>query len=153
MKLAEALVERKAAQTKIGELNERLQRVAVIQEGEAPAEDPRALLEELGQVAERLETLIVAINRTNSATLLPQSQSSLTAAIARRDVLRMRQGVIDALLRTTGSPQYRTRGSEIKFMPSVDIAQIQRERDSLAKQYRELDTLIQAANWATDLLE
>jgi hypothetical protein len=36
MKLAEALAERKAAQEKIGELNERLQRVLVVQEGEQP---------------------------------------------------------------------------------------------------------------------
>jgi hypothetical protein len=40
MKLAEALVERKAAQQKLAELNERLQRVAVVQEGDRPAEEP-----------------------------------------------------------------------------------------------------------------
>ncbi|HMQ30833.1 MAG TPA: hypothetical protein PKD53_08890 [Chloroflexaceae bacterium] len=62
MKLAEALVERKAAQQKLAELNERLQRVAVVQEGERPAEEPAALLAELGEVAGRLEGLIVAIN-------------------------------------------------------------------------------------------
>lgn len=152
MKLAEALVERKAAQTKISELNERLQRVAIVQEGETPAEDPAALLEELGQVAIHLENLIVAINRTNSAAVIADGQT-LTAAIARRDVLRMRQGVIDALLRTTGSQQYRTRGSEIKFVSTLNVAQLQRERDALAKQYRELDTLIQAANWAIELAE
>jgi len=57
MKLAEALVERKAAQTKISELNERLQRVVLVQEGEQPAEQPIALLGELGEVVARLEAL------------------------------------------------------------------------------------------------
>ena len=47
MKLAEALAERKAAQTKIGEINERLQRVAVVQEGTEPAETPATLLADL----------------------------------------------------------------------------------------------------------
>jgi hypothetical protein len=152
MKLAEALVERKAAQTAIGELNERLQRAAVVQEGEQPPEDPRALLEELANVAARLEQLIVAINRTNSQATLANGQS-VTAAIAQRDVLRMRQGVIDGLIRSAGSPQYRTRSSEIKIVATVDIAQLQRERDVLAKQYRELDTALQAANWTIDLVE
>ena len=45
MKLAEALVERQAAQTKISELNERLQRIILVQEGEQPEEQPSALLQ------------------------------------------------------------------------------------------------------------
>ena len=47
MKLAEALVERMAAQARVGEINERLQRVAFVQAGETPAEAPAALLSEL----------------------------------------------------------------------------------------------------------
>jgi hypothetical protein len=152
MKLAEALVERKAAQQKLAELNERLQRVAVVQEGDRPAEEPAALLAEVGAVAERLEGLILAINRTNGQATLADGRS-ITAAIARRDVLRMRQGVLDALLRSVGSPQYRARGAEIKFVPTVAVPELQRERDALAKAYRELDAAIQAANWAVDLQE
>lgn len=135
MKLAEALVERKAAQQKLAELNERLQRVAVVQEGERPAEEPAALLAELAEVANRLE------GRT------------LTAAIARRDVLRMRQGALDALLRSVGSPQYRSRGAEIKFVPTVAVPELQAQHDALAKEYRELDTAIQAANWSVEVAE
>jgi hypothetical protein len=152
MKLAEALVERKAAQQKLAELNERLQRVAVVQEGERPAEEPAALLVESGEVAARLEQLIVAINRTNQSATLADGRS-ITAAIARRDVLRMRQGLLDALLRSVGSPQYRARSAEIKFVPTVAVPELQRQRDTLAKEYRELDTAIQAANWAVELVE
>jgi hypothetical protein len=146
------LAERKAAQEKIGELNERLQRVLVVQEGEQPIEEPSALLSELEEVAQQLEKLIVAINRTNLEGRVAGEQT-LTEAIAQRDVLRMRRGVIDAAIRAAGSPQYRTRGSEIKFVVTIDVAQLQKERDALAKQYRELDTAIQAANWAVDLIE
>lgn len=152
MKLAEALVERKAAQEKIGELNERLQRVVLVQEGEQPAEQPAALLQELAEVAQRLEVLIVVINRTNDQALLPDGRT-IMAAIAQRDVVRMQIGVLDTLIRAAGSPQFRTRGSEIKFVVTLDIAQLQRDRDRLAKQYRELDTAIQAVNWSADLLE
>ncbi len=152
MKLAEALVERKAAQEKIQELSQRLQRIAVIQEGEKPAEKPQALLTELAKTCERLEQLILAINVTNTQATLEDGQT-LTAAIARRDVLRMKQGVLETLLHTTGNPQYRMRGTEIKFVTTLEIAKLQRERDDLAKQYRELDTAIQAANWTAELIE
>lgn len=152
MKLAEALVERKAAQTKISELNERLQRVILVQEGERPAEEPTALMQELAEVIVRLEALIVAINRTNLQARLPDGRTVMDA-IAQRDVVRMHIGVLDALIRSAGSPQFRTRGSEIKFIVTVDIAQLQRDRDRLAKHYRDLDTAIQAVNWGTDLVE
>lgn len=152
MKLAEALVERKAAQTKINQLNERLQRVVLIQEGIDPAEEPSLLLSELGEVCEQLEGLIRAINHTNLQATLPDGRT-LTDAIAGRDVLRMRLGVLDGLLRTLGQQHQRARGSEIRVIATVNPAQLQRERDALAKQYRELDTAIQAVNWTVELIE
>lgn len=105
MKLAEALVERKAAQTKISELNERLQRIILVQEGEQPAEQPSALLQELDGVVHHLEALIVAINRTNVQAQLPNGRT-IMAAIAQRDVLRMHIGVLDTLIRSAGSTQW-----------------------------------------------
>lgn len=153
MKLAEALVERKAAQTKISELNARLQRIAIIQEGEKAAEDPNSLLAELEEVAKRLEHLINAINNTNIVSKLSSGQT-ITSAIATRDVLRMKTGAYDSLINTLGNTyHFRTRGSEIKFIPTVEVTKLQKEKDSLAKQYREIDTLIQAGNWAFDLIE
>lgn len=151
MKLAEALVERKAAQTKIHELNQRLQRNAVVQEGETPSEDPTALLAELDDIATRLQRLMIAINRTNISTTLADNSTTIMQALAQRDVLRMRMGVVDGLLNTASAQQYRTRGSEIKFVATVDVAQLQRGRDTLARQYRELDTAIQSANWSVDI--
>jgi hypothetical protein len=43
--------------------------------------------------------------------------------------------------------------SEVKFRSTVDVATIQRRADELARDARELDVRIQAANWATELLE
>jgi hypothetical protein len=152
MKLAEALIERKAAQAKISELSERLQRVVLVQEGEQAAEEPSALLREIGEVVGRLESLITAINRTNVEARLPDGRS-IMAAIAHRDVVRMHLGVVDALIRSAGNPHFRTRGSEIKFVATFDVAELQRDRDRLAKDYRQVDTAIQAANWSVDLIE
>lgn len=151
MKLAEALVERKAAQLKISQLNERLQRVVLIQEGVELPEEPQALLSELGEVCAQLEWLITAINHTNLQAKLPDGRS-ITDAIAARDVLRMRLGVLDTLIRTLGTQHQRARGSEIRIIATINPATIQRERDTLAKQYRELDTAIQAVNWNAELV-
>jgi hypothetical protein len=152
MKLAEALVERKAAQAKFAELGERLQRVAVVQEGQSPVEAPTALLEELNSVTGRLQRLIVAINRTNIQATLAGGETVM-ASIARRDVLKLRLGVLDNLLRACGGQQFRMRGSEIRFLCTVPVVELQRQRDLLAKQHRELDAAIQAANWTTELVE
>lgn len=40
---------------------------------------------------------------------------------------------------------------EIRFVPTVDIAKIQKEADRVSKSYRELDTQIQAKNWEIEL--
>ncbi len=42
--------------------------------------------------------------------------------------------------------------SEVKFLPTVSIAQLQKQVDQLAKQFRELDTRLQELNWQTDLV-
>ena len=46
MKLAEALIWRADAKKRLEQLKTRLVRVAKVQEGDAPAEDPKALLAE-----------------------------------------------------------------------------------------------------------
>ena len=43
--------------------------------------------------------------------------------------------------------------SEIKMLSAVDIKAIRKQADQVAKQHRELDILVQQANWQHDLLE
>ena len=43
--------------------------------------------------------------------------------------------------------------SEVKFKSTVNVADLQKQADELAKAYRELDVRIQEANWRVDLLE
>ena len=42
---------------------------------------------------------------------------------------------------------------EIKLKPTVDVAELRRTVDELARQRRELDVALQAANWANSLAE
>ena len=84
MKLAEALMERKAIKTKMEELKKRIYQNSRIQEGDSSIEDPMALLEELNQEISNFENLIVRINNTNNATKLADGMT-LMEAIVKKD--------------------------------------------------------------------
>ena len=61
MKLAEALQERADLNRRIQQLQQRLDNNAMVQEGEAPAEDPAELLAELDRCVEELELSLIHI--------------------------------------------------------------------------------------------
>jgi hypothetical protein len=152
MKLAEALILRADAQKRIEQLKQRLLRNAKVQEGDAPAENPRDLIAEIDRVAADLTRLIQQINRTNAASFLADG-TVVSDALARRDVLAKLHAVYRDLAATATVDQTRYSRSEVKFVSTVDVAATQRRADDLARQYRELDGAIQAANWSIELLE
>jgi Family of unknown function (DUF6847) len=152
MKLAEALALRADVQKRVEQMRERLRMSALVQEGDQPPEDPHALLEELERMLVDLTGLIARINRTNLATQLPDS-TSLTDALARRDTLALRQSVLKAVADAASARFDRYTRSEIRRVATVDVAALRRQLDEVAKQRRELDTAIQAANWTTELVE
>jgi hypothetical protein len=150
MKLAEALLLRADLQKKVASLQARAQKYALVQEGERPAEDPRAVLGQVEAVANELQRLVFAINRANLRHPIKTGES-LTAALARRDGLALRhralQGVIDACAR----PPERYGVKEIRWVTTVDIGELQGQVDGLAKELRELNAAIQEAGWQADL--
>lgn len=154
MKLAEALLERKSLKEQINTLKERALRDARVQEGDEPSEMPEELFMQLGILAARLEKLIVSINKTNNSAALPDS-ITVMEAIAKRDMLKMRyQAATDlANAATSERDTWRVTRSEVKSRPTIDIAKWRKKVDALAKEYRELDNKIQAANWTIDLSE
>src|ERR671934_1080761 len=83
MKLSEALALRADTQKRVMQLRERLRASALVQEGEAPPEDPQELLAELDRLLGQLRDLVGRINRSNLAARLPNGMS-LTDALAAR---------------------------------------------------------------------
>ena len=152
MKLAEALVLRADHQKRLEQLKARLIRNAKVQEGEGPAEDPADLVSQVEAVTAELERLIQRINRTNAATRL-DGGATLADLLARRDVLGMRRAVYAELAQAATVTQDRYSKSEVKFKSTVNVAAMQKRADDIAKEYRELDTRLQAANWTTELRE
>ena len=151
MKLAEALQERADLNRKIEELRRRLGNVILVQEGEEPAEDPAALLEELDAAVARLEKLIAAINLTNCRT--KANGMTLTALIARKDTLMVKLSAYRDLVYTAGQSTRRARGTEIKVKALLRGAELQKTADGIARELRLLDNTLQETNWKTKLLE
>ena len=151
MKLAEALQERADLNTRIEQLRDRAQNNALVQEGEKPAEDPKALVKELDECLDRLEKLIAAINLTNSVTRA--GEATLTELIARRDVLKLKLSAYRDIIYVAGRSVTRARGTEIKIVPVLKAAELQKKADELAREIRLTDNLIQQTNWTADLIE
>ena len=152
MKLAEALILRADCQKRLHQLKERLTRSVQVQEGEEPPEQPQELLQELDNVINQLSNLIRQINRTNSSTILEENLS-ISDALAQRDSLQLKKSIYDFAIETASSRQNRYGRSEIKYLSTVNISELQIQSDRMARDYRLLDTKIQQANWNTELVE
>jgi hypothetical protein len=151
-KLGEALARRGELQQRLAEVRDRLRLIALVQEGDQPAEDPEPLLRELEEIASELEELIARINRTNSTATLA-SGMTLTQALARRDVLGLLHGSLRAVADATAQQQARYSRSEIRLVRTFDVGAIRARIDQLARERRQLDVEIQNANWTVDLDE
>lgn len=156
MKLAEALAERAHATRRVEQLRSRIVSSARYQEGEEPAEDGNALLVEAAELLDRLEQLIRSINRTNaSAPFAPDA--TLTDALARRDVLRLRHAVLSSAADAAAGREHggyvRQLRSELRMLAALPVAELRAQADEVARELRELDVRIQQANWALDLVE
>ena len=151
MKLAEALILRADCQKRIAQLKSRLLVNAKVQEGDAPAEIPLELIAELERVSTELLDLIKRINKTNSATTFAGA-GTISDALAERDVLSLRRGAFSELAQTAAISQGRFTRSEVKYVSTINVAEIQKRADELARSYRELDARIQEFNWQTELI-
>ena len=150
MKLAEALVLRADGQKKNEPLQQRLIQNAKVQADDQPAENPEILQQELEQLAQELVLLIQRINRTNSRTEL-EAGMSIADALAARDVTKLKSDIYRNLAQAAIVKQDRQTKSEIKFQSTIQVAEVQRKADQLAKEHRQLDTRVQQANWQTEL--
>lgn len=150
MKLAEALQERSDLSTRISQLHSRIRNNALVQEGEKPAEDPLALLQELERCLARQEELMTRINLTNS--MIRVGDTTMTALLSRRDCLKTRQSILCDLVNTASQTAHRARNTEIVIRSSINVPDMQKQADACARQLRETDNLIQQNNWLHDLI-
>lgn len=152
MKLAEALMLRADVQKKIASLRERIVANAVVQEGDAPHEDPEKLMQQAVGAMDELEGLVSRINATNLATKMPDGRT-LTQAIARRDTLIQHHSLLQAAILGSRKEADRYSVREIKWVATMKVPKLQKQADDLAKKIRELNAQIQEVNWQTELVD
>jgi hypothetical protein len=156
MKLAEGLALRADATRRVSQLRARIVASARYQEGEEPPEDAAALLGETATALDDLEILIRRINRTNAVAQIG-ADGTVTDALARRDVLRLRHAVVtaaaDAAVGRSQGEFVRQLRSELKMLAALPVAELRAEADQIARELRELDVRIQRSNWEIDLLD
>lgn len=155
MKLAEALLLRADANKRIRELQARLQRSARVQEGDTAPENPVELMDELSRAVAEMTRLVKQINQTNAQTAFDAGRT-LTDALADRDALTTEYGVLTGTIQHAtggGQQQYGYNASPIKQFRTINVAEVQKRADDLARQRRDLDTAIQQLNWSVDLIE
>ena len=150
MKLAEALILRADCQKRFAQLKSRQLTNAKVQEGDAPAETPQELISELDRVSTELLDLIKRINRTNSATVF--AGGTISDALADRDVLAQKRAAYADLAQTAAISHDRYSRSEVKYISTINVGEIQKRADELARDYRDLDARIQELNWQTELI-
>ena len=155
MKLAEALIERKGLQKKMERLSERLVNNAKTQEGEVPAEDPKALLVEIDFTSTELTSLVIKINKTNSFIYLDPTQTptnTLADALAYRDGIAKKRNILVKFAEAATEPIRAYGRMEIKYKRTMEIPEIQKMIDRLTAEYNALDAKIQGKNWEIDLI-
>ncbi|MFV9691325.1 MAG: DIP1984 family protein [Desulfobacteria bacterium] len=151
MKLAEALILRSDLQRRTEQLKQRILRNAKVQEGDSPAEDPNDLLKEFESLSKKLTKLIQSINQTNSNTEIEKGVT-LSDGLAQRDVLKIKHNIYSELAKAATVTHDRYSKSEVRFISTIKVAEIQKTVDKLAKEHRELDSMIQEVNWKTELI-
>lgn len=152
MKLAEGLLLRNEYQQKLDTLQQRVMDNLKIQEGDAPHEDPKALLAELTATNEKLCALVKSINRTNATARLPDGRT-LADALADRDMLRKERTLLADLAQNAAQRDFRVTHAEVRMVSTVDVGALQKRVDDLSRQFRELDTLLQGVNWTIDMAD
>lgn len=151
MKLAQALIIRSDYQNKTYELKNRITSNAKVQEGEIASENPIELLNELKSILKELEELIKRINKTNNETKF-EGNTTLADAICARDSIKRKRNILISVIEEASIRIDRYSQSEVKFISTINVSELQKECDLLSKKYRELDMKIQEKNWLTELM-
>lgn len=150
MKLAEALQARADLNREIEQLKSRIYNNALVQEDVNPNEDSMELVKEFNKGVATLQDLIVRINMTNCQNQI--EGKTLTEMIAERDCLKIKIEMYKSLVATASSNTTRATRTEIKILSTVNVKEIQKKVDRLAKELRLLDNKIQQANWNIELI-
>ncbi|WP_313296183.1 DIP1984 family protein [Diaphorobacter sp.] len=150
MKLAEALLLRADLKKKLASLRERITRSVLVQEGETSKESVEDLFAQSHSALQEQAELIRRINAANQTSRLPDGRL-LADVLVERDTLVARHALLSAAIAATHKDVDRYSQREIKWVAQIDVAALQKQMDDLAVKIRDINIVIQAANWHIDM--
>ncbi|KGH31205.1 MULTISPECIES: DIP1984 family protein [Comamonas] len=150
MKLAEALLLRADLKKKLASLRERIGRNALLQEGETPKEKVEDLLAEACSALQEQQSLVRRINAANESAKLPDGRL-LADVLALRDTLIAQHSLLISTISATNKDVDRYSQREIKWVPQIQVASLQKQADDLSRKIREVNVAVQATNWQIDI--
>jgi HAMP domain-containing protein len=150
MKLAEAIILRSDMNIRLSRLRERVEANAKVQEGDSPHEPPADLLRQAMALASEIEKIAVRVNRANSSATLPDGRT-ITQALAERDRLDLQHKTLISVIAATKPETDRYSSREIRWVATLPVAELEARAEEIARQRRELNMQIQAANWNYDV--
>ncbi len=133
------------------QITEWIKENAKVQEGDLPSEDPVELFNEFNRLADEFESLVERINRTNLNVLLSDGRT-MTKALAHRDTLKFHINVWRQAAEAASIKQARSTKSEIKYVSVINVRESREKADGFSREYRELDAMIQSANWLKGII-
>lgn len=155
MKLGEALTVRRRQAERLNDLRGRIKANAMVQEGDQPQENVDALLAEFKALSETHGQLVQRINRTNVSTSVSESDDvTLLDLLASREHFNRWRNMLGTVAdaATPSRNDYRFMRTEVRFVPTIDIAATRAEKDDVQAIIENLDSQIQEVNWQTELL-
>jgi len=155
MKLGEALALRADLQKRMNRVQAMALENVTVQEGDAPPMSAVVLLDEYQRLAAEHEAIVRRINRTNveARLALADETMSLADAVVRRERLARTAAMLRDVVGHATPRHSRFLRTEVKHVPTIDVAGVLGQADRLSKEHRELDTRMQQANWEVELVE
>ena len=93
------------------------------------------------------------MRRINAANEVAKTADGRVLAdlLAQRDTWTAQHSLLTATIAATHKDVDRYSQREIKWVPQVQVASLQKQADDLSRNIREINVSIQAANWQIDI--
>lgn len=158
MKLAEALQLRKELKKAISQLESKISKSLILQQGTTPLYKVDEKYDELVAKNNELSKLIASINYTNNISKIEDGALGITKAetiseaLIFRDCLQKRLELVKEIVNKGKDDELESK-DQVRFKSFVDVAFYDTKADELQTQLQELETKLQMINWQVDLIE
>lgn len=153
MTLGEALTTRRRQAERLNDLNGRITQNVMVQEGDSAQEDPSDLLQEFIELSLKHADLVRRIMFTNLSTGIGDGRT-IHHLLTEREHLQRVRAVVHRTANEAAPKRDRFFGgrNEIKFVPTIVVADLRTMEENLSQEINDLDLRIQEINWKTELL-